>query len=102
MRCLFLPMIVIGVAVGTLPAIAQRRIADQREFDLFQQASTEHDALKRLVALREWEASYPNSDFRRERMLFFSVAYKESGQLANALQIATQMLKLDPRDINAL
>lgn len=102
MRRLFLPVIIFGLVMGMVPAIAQRHIADQRELNLFRQVSTEPDALKRLVTLQEWEVLYPNSDFRRERMLYFSAAYKESGQVANALQIATQMLNLDPRDIKAL
>src|SRR5207248_7548500 len=63
-------------ALPIFPTIAQR-IADQRELDLFRQASTEPESLKRLEALREWESAYPNSEFRRVRRLYFAVARSE-------------------------
>src|SRR5438067_9800649 len=102
MRCSLGALVVAVLTIGVVPAIAQKRIADQREFDLFQQASTEPEPLKRLDALKEWESSYPNSEFRRERLLFFAVAYKDSGRAAKSLESATQMLQLDPKDIQAL
>ncbi len=100
-RPLLLP-IVICLAIATFPLSAQRRMANRREYDLFRQASSDADALKRLAALREWEASYPSSDFRRERMLLFAKAYQESGQAADSFRAVVQILQLDPGDITAL
>src|SRR5882762_6183090 len=94
--------IIVVFAIGVAPTLAQKRIADQREYELYQQVSREREPIKRLAVLLEWETAYPNTDFQRERLVWLAVSYKESGQAANSFMRATQLLKLDPRDINAL
>ncbi|MBI3474039.1 MAG: hypothetical protein HY013_22005 [Candidatus Solibacter usitatus] len=84
------------------PAPAQKRIADQREYELFQRATSEASPLERIASLLEWEAAYPNTGFQRERILMFAAAYKDAGQLVNAFNRATQLLKLDPANVTAM
>jgi hypothetical protein len=102
MRDGFVSWVIVVFAIGVAPTLAQKRIADQREYELYQQTGAEREPIRRLAILLEWEAAYPTTDFQRERLLWFAISYKESGQATNAFTRAMQLLKLDSKDIEGL
>jgi hypothetical protein len=82
-------------------ASAQRRWANAAGYDLFQQAIREADPARKIEVLLEWEAAYPNSEYHMDGTAILMNAYKSAGRPAEAFARATQLFKLDSRDIGA-
>lgn len=59
----------LGVILIALSAAqTQKRLADEREYDLFRRAAGVDAVAGWIAVLLEWEDAYPNSDFHRERL----------------------------------
>ena len=71
-----------------LPGIAQqgsqKQVKNQQEFDLYTAARTEQDPAKKLAAVDEWKAKFPDTQLREDRNLFYLAAYL--GLQASAVQ----------------
>jgi len=85
----------------TATVSAQRRWANAAEYELFQQAIREADPARKIEVLLEWEAAYPSSEYHKDGIVILMNAYKNAGQSAEAFARATQLFKLDSRDISA-
>jgi hypothetical protein len=73
-----------------LPGLAQqparKQVKNQQEFDLYTVARTEQDPAKKLAAIDEWKAKFPDTEFREDRNLFYLSAYL--GLETNAVAVA--------------
>jgi hypothetical protein len=54
---------------------AQKQVKNQQEFDLYTVARTEQDPAKKLAAIDEWKAKFPDTELREDRNLFYLSAY---------------------------
>ena len=54
---------------------AQKQAKNQQEFDLYTAARTEQDPAKKLAAIDEWKAKFPDTELREDRNLFYLSAY---------------------------
>ena len=91
-------------------ALASRRAGVRREAlgecrgisIFFDHVSHEKDPALQIEVLREWETSFPNSEYQPERLALFINAYKTTGRPVDAFARATQLLKLEPESLTGL
>src|SRR5271167_2349356 len=62
----------------------QKQFKTRQEFDLYTAARTEQDPVKKLAAIDEWKAKFPDTELREDRNLFYLSAYL--GLEANAVK----------------
>jgi hypothetical protein len=60
------------ICTTVFQTLAQKRIADQREYELFTQVVQEREPAIKITLLLAWEANYPDSDYKRERSLMLA------------------------------
>ena len=84
------------------PAQAQKKVKDQGEYDLFNNATKEADPAKKIALLTTWKQKYPESDYKLERLQFMMQAYQALQQWANVVATAKEALTVDPKDITSL
>src|ERR1039458_8270135 len=75
---------------------------DQQEFTLYDSATKETDASKKLTVLNTWKEKYPDSDFKMPRLQLFLTTYQQLGQPAKMIDTTKEILAIDPKDITAL
>ncbi len=96
--CLLILIVIALAARGS----AQKRVANDVEYQLIRRASQETEATRQVEVLLEWEAAFPASELQRDRIEMLITAYSRTGQPVNAFRRAAQLYKLDTRDIKAL
>ncbi|HLY16325.1 MAG TPA: hypothetical protein VKR61_03840 [Bryobacteraceae bacterium] len=84
------------------PEAKKKQYKDQQEYTLYDSATKETDANKKLATLNTWKEKYPESDFKQERLVLFLNTYLALGQAAKMVPIAQDILAIDPKDITAL
>jgi hypothetical protein len=84
------------------PAEKKKNYKDQQEYTLYDSATKEPDATKKLGLLTQWKEKYPDSDFKMERTMLFLDAYQRSGQYAKMIDTAKEILAIDPKELHAL
>jgi hypothetical protein len=79
--------------LGMAQQAPQKQAKNQQEFDLYSAARNEQDPLKKLAAIEAWKASFPETDLREDRNLFYLSAYLglegaavKPGASANAIE----------------
>lgn len=92
----------LGAAWGQTPQPKKPEWKDRAEYDLEQSAEKEPDAKKKLDLLNQWNEKYPNTDFKMLRLEQYLATYRTLQDGAKTLETAQEMLKLDPKYINAL
>lgn len=75
---------------------------DRAEYDLVQQIDKEKEAKKKIELLNQWQEKYPASDFKLLRLLTFMTTYHQLGDAPKMLETAQEVLKEDPKNIQAL
>jgi hypothetical protein len=85
---------------GAQPAL--RQFANADEYDVASQAFAETDPNRTIALLRDWVARYPKTEFERERLISFALAFQRLGDLAESLKRATELLALNASDPGAL
>jgi hypothetical protein len=80
----------------------QKRWASADEYNLATRIFADADPDHQIVLLREWVARYPKTDFERERLISFALAFQRAGKLSESFTCATELLNLDPNDPGAL
>ena len=70
--------------LGTAQQAPQKQVKNQQEFDLYTAARNEQDPAKKLAAIDEWKAKFPDTELSEDRNLFYLSAYLglENGALA--------------------
>jgi tetratricopeptide (TPR) repeat protein len=89
-------------AAPAAPAQKKQNYKDQQEYTLFDSATKETDANKKLTLLNTWKDKYADSDFKMERLKLFLTTYQQLGQPAKMIDTAKEILAIDPKDITAL
>ena len=91
-----------GQAAPAAPAEKKKQYKDQQEYTLFDSATKETDANKKLTLLNTWKEKYADSDFKMDRLKLFLTTYQQLGQPAKMIDTAKEILASDPKDITAL
>lgn len=84
------------------PGQPEKKVKDRGEYDLFEAVRTEQNAQKRLDSLNQWTQKYPDTDYKKERLLFYLSTYQQLNQAPKMVETANQILALDPKDFTAL
>ena len=88
------------IGVGT--ALAEKKVKDQAEFQLYTDATKTTDPAKRLAVLNTWKEKYADTDFKEERLLIYLTTYHQLNQADKMIETSKEMLALNPKEINAL
>jgi hypothetical protein len=97
----FLLALTVGL-VAEAQSPQQRRWAGAADYDLANGSFTEADPVRQIALLSEWATQYPTTEFERERLITFAIAFQRVGKLRDAFTCATELLSLDPDDSGAL
>jgi len=84
------------------PAPGGKQVKDKGEYDLFQAVTTEQSPQKRLDLLNQWTQKYADTDFKKERLLFYLTTYQQLNKPADMIDTANKILAMDPKDMTAL
>jgi tetratricopeptide (TPR) repeat protein len=95
-------LLTVMAAATALAQPREKKVKDQQEYDLYKSSTTTTDAAKRLPFLDQWKEKYPESDFKEERLVIYQTTYQALGQTAKAVEIAKEILAMDPKEVNAL
>ena len=100
MRCLAVSFLAMAVAL-ILPA--QTRWAEAAEYDLHNEIhQAERNPDQQIILLSEWESRYQRTEFQRERLVSFVLAFQRAGKPGDSFMRATELLHLDSNDTGAL
>ena len=91
-----------GQAAQATPAPGSKQVKDKGEYDLFQAVTTEQSPQKRLDLLNQWTQKYADTDFKKERLLFYLTTYQQLNKPADMIDTANKILAIDPKDMTAL
>jgi hypothetical protein len=72
------------------------------EYDRASVALEERDPAKRIVLLREWTERYAKTEFERERLISFAMAYQQIGDTRESLKSAVGALRSSADDPSIL
>lgn len=89
-------------AQGQPAAQPQKQVKDIGEHEVFTAVTKETDPNKKLALLNTWKEKYPNTDFKKERQLYFLDTYRNLNQPDKMVQQAKEMLADDPKDFTAM
>jgi tetratricopeptide (TPR) repeat protein len=80
----------------------EKKVKDRGEYDLFDTVTKEQNPQKRLEALNTWAQKYPETDYKKERLLFYLTTYQQLNKPKDMMDTTQQILALDPKDFTAL
>lgn len=91
---------------GQQPA-GQKNYKDRGEYDLYSKITQTKDPKERLQLLNTWQDKYPQTDFSKERLQYFvatlaQLAPTDPQARQQLLQKASDLLKVDPKDFQAM
>ena len=84
------------------PAVKEKKVKDQGEYDLFTAVTKETDPAKKLALLNTWKEKYPDSDYKLDRLQFMLLTYQQLNQPAKMIDTAKEILAIDPKEIQGL
>ncbi len=82
-------------ASGSQPAATQKKVKDQGESDIWNEASKAvlaKDFKKAIADLDTWKQKYPDSDFKDVRTLLYVQAYNGAGQFNRSVAAAGELV----------
>ncbi len=88
--------------LGPTAAAQEKKVKDRAEYDLYTAITQEKDPSKRLGLLDQWQQKYPDSDFKKERLLIYISTYQQLSQPAKMIDTAKNVLTMDPKDFTSL
>jgi hypothetical protein len=88
-------------------AAGQKNYKDRGEYDLYSKITQTKDPKERLQLLNTWQDKYPQTDFNKERLQYYvatlaQLAPTDPQARQQLLQKASELLKLDPKDFQAM
>jgi hypothetical protein len=103
MKTLFLLVVATPFVVAALWAQAPKKDwKDLAEYELYISAVKQTDNAKKLELLNTWQAKYPDSDYKAERLALFFDTYQALNQPEKTLETGGQMLASNPKDVRTL
>ena len=96
-----------GQAAGGQGGATAKNWKDRAEYDLYVKITQTTDPAARLQLLNQWQDKYPQTDYNLERLQFYvavlnQLAAKDPSQRQLLIQKASDLLKLDPKNFQAL
>src|SRR5689334_20552205 len=88
--------------MGLSSALAEKKVKDQAEYDLYSNSTKTIESAKRLSVLNTWKEKYPETDFKEERLLIYLSTYQQLNQPAKIVETCKEILALNPKNVNAL
>jgi tetratricopeptide (TPR) repeat protein len=88
--------------LGPTAAAQEKKVKDRGEYDLYNAISVEKDGAKRLSLLDQWKQKYPDTDYKKERLLYYLNTYKDLSQPQKMIDMAKEILAIDPKDLTSL
>jgi hypothetical protein len=88
--------------LGVSTALAEKKVKDQGEYDLYTNSTKTTDAAKRLAVLNSWKEKYPDTDFKEERLMIYLTTYQQLNQPAKMVETSKEILAINPKQVNAL
>ncbi len=94
----------IGFTAGLIvtPLLAEKKVKDQGEYDIYTAVSKETDPNKQLQLLQTWKEKYPDSDYKEDRAAMVAQDYAKLGKPAEAIKAAQDVLAVNPKNLTAL
>ena len=89
------------VAAVAIPNPQDKQYKDRAEYDIITKVYGEADPANKLALLDEWKQKYPETDYNLERARFYLDSYQKTGQTAEAVGAAKDLLALVPGDFTA-
>lgn len=91
-------------AQGQAAATGEKQKApkNQEEYDIFTAVTKETDHAKRIGLLDTWKQKFPDSDYKKDRLLYYLDSYRNLNQLDKLVATAKEILAQDPNDVNAM
>ena len=89
-------------SAGQAAGQPEKKVKDRGEYDLYNSVTTEKDPQKRLEFLNQWMQKYPETDYKKERLLFYLSTYQQLNQPQKIIDTANQILAMDPKDFTSL
>lgn len=83
-------------------AAKEKKPKDQGEYDIFTAVTKETDHTKRVGLLDQWKQKYPETDYTKDRLLYYLDSYRNLNQLDKMIATSKELLALDPADANAM
>jgi tetratricopeptide (TPR) repeat protein len=87
---------------GQATPAPEKKVKDRAEYDLYESISKEQNPTKRLESLNTWKEKYAETDYKKERLLFYLTTYVQLNQPAKVIETAKQILAMDPKDFTSL
>jgi hypothetical protein len=89
-----------GVAQDSKPPA--KKPMTQPEYAEYQAATKETSPAARLPLLDKWAKDFPQSDYADVRQQAYLITYQQMNRPKDAFNTATEILKTDPNNVNAL
>jgi tetratricopeptide (TPR) repeat protein len=87
---------------GQATPAPEKKVKDRAEYDLYESITKEQNPTKRLEFLNTWKEKYAETDYKKERLLFYLTTYVQLNQPAKVIETAKQVLEIDPKDFTSL
>jgi len=87
---------------GQATPAPEKKVKDRAEYDLYESITKEQNPTKRLEFLNTWKEKYAETDYKKERLLFYLTTYVQLNQPAKVIDTAKQVLEIDPKDFTSL
>jgi len=87
---------------GQATPAPEKKVKDRAEYDLYDSITKEQNPTKRLEFLNTWKEKYAETDYKKERLLFYLTTYVQLNQPAKVIETAKQVLEMDPKDFTSL
>lgn len=87
---------------GQATPAPEKKVKDRAEYDLYDSITKEQNPAKRLEFLNTWKEKYTETDYKKERLLFYLTTYVQLNQPAKVIETAKSILEIDPKDFTSL
>lgn len=87
---------------GTAHAQQQKNWKDRAEWELYDAIVKATDPNQKLQLLDQWRQKYPQTDFQEERWLLYTQTYQQLNRAQDMWNAATELLKVNPDNIQGL
>ena len=87
---------------GQATPAPEKKVKDRAEYDLYDSITKEQNPAKRLEFLNTWKDKYAETDYKKERLLFYLTTYVQLNQPAKVIDTAKSILEIDPKDFTSL
>ena len=99
-------ILVVLMGLATLGAWAQpapqKQWKGEAEYAMYDAAQKAGDPHRKIEALDQWKARYPETDYQRERLALYLQAYQQLDDAHGAVLVLNEMLALNPKNLEVM